>query len=136
MPVLCYHPDKHNTLPLSCRHLIFVGEIVEYCIEGLVSFFCWSECSVLECSFSSLITSSKITILFSVPVCFVFLLCLISFLIVIAKAWHGMSFPFFFLKEVFPFQKGKGIPAWITVAIELLLSLVILKSWSYSYFDQ
>lgn len=45
-----------------------------------------------------------------------------------------MSLPSF-LKESFPFQKGKDIPVWVTVAVKLLLSLVILKFWSYSDFD-
>lgn len=133
MPVLCYHPDKHNTLPLTCRHLVFVGEITEYCIKGLVWFFCCSECCLPECSFSSLITSSKITILFSVPVYFVFVFVvflLLSLLTLYFKgmAWHVSSF--FFWNKIFPFGKRKDIIACITLAIKLLLSLVILKSWS------
>jgi len=36
-----------------------------------------------------------------------------------------MALPFFFfLKDSFPFRKEKGIPAWRTVAVKLLLCLV------------
>lgn len=144
MPVLCYRPDKHQTLLLTCRYLFFVGEITEYCIKELVWFFYWSECCVPECSFSS----SKITILFSVPVYFVF-----GFVVFYISSYsllqrHDMACLFLFFQEKispfrkgkllenFYFWKGKGIPVWITAAVKLLLSLIILESWSYSDFDQ
>lgn len=89
-PVLCYHPDEHNTLPFTCSTLCFVGEITKYSVKGLAC-SCWSECYVPECSFSSVITSSKIPVLFSVSVYFIFAFVVYLFLFFIAKAWHLSS---------------------------------------------
>lgn len=133
MPVLCYHPDKHSTA--TCSHLASIGKITEYSVKGSLWFFGWAEHCVPESSFSSLITSSKITtkvnILFSVPVYFIiffFKNCLLYlFLFFIAKAQCVSSF---LSEKKFPPPEG------ITDAIKLLLSLVILKSCSNSDFDQ